>query len=66
MNVMQKAAYAAVAAAAATTELASAAINMGADQVSETIKGSNATADTAVQKLVGNFMFFLGILAVLY
>ncbi len=66
MNVMQKAAYASVALAVASAQTASAAINFGTDQVQSGIKGTDATADSAVQRLVGNFMFFLGILAVLY
>lgn len=66
MNVMKKAAFTGVALAAASTEMASAAINFGTDQVQSGVKGTDATADSAVQKLVGNFMFFLGILAVLY
>lgn len=66
MNVMQKAAYASVALVTASSEMASAAINFGTDQVQSGVKGTDATADSAVQRLVGNFMFFLGILAVLY
>lgn len=66
MNAVKNAAYASVALLAASTQMASAAINFGGDQVQSNIKGSEATADTAVQRLVGNVMFFLGILAVLY
>lgn len=66
MNVMKKAVYTGVALTAASTQMASAAINFGTDQVQTGIKGTDASADSAVQKLVGNFMFFLGILAVLY
>jgi len=43
-----------------------AAINFGGGNVQQNISGSSNTADQTVQNLVGNVMFFLGIIAVLY
>ncbi len=50
----------------ASLEQSFAAINFGGSNVSNNIQGDSGTADTVVQKLVGNVMFFLGIVAVLY
>lgn len=42
------------------------AIDFGGGNVSNKIQGSQNTADQTIQNLVGNIMFFLGIVAVLY
>jgi len=38
----------------------------GWEKISEKIKGTPDSADVAVQNIVGNIMFFLGIIAVIY
>lgn len=50
----------------ATLEQSFAAIDFGGSRVQQNVSGSQNTADTTVQNLVGNVMFFLGIIAVLY
>lgn len=53
-------------AALTSLEQSFAAIDMGGSRVQQNVSGSQNTADTTVQNLVGNVMFFLGIIAVLY
>lgn len=50
----------------ASLEQSYAAIDFGGGNVSNKIQGSQNTADQTIQNLVGNVMFFLGIIAVLY
>lgn len=65
MGLVQKTAFGAFA-LLVTAEQAFAAIDFGGGRVSSNIKGTDDTADTAVQRLVANAMIFLGIVAVLY
>ncbi|MDD5376714.1 MAG: hypothetical protein PHH16_01220 [Candidatus Gracilibacteria bacterium] len=50
----------------ASLEQSFAAINFGGSNVATGIQGDSGTADTVIQRLVGNVMFFLGIIAVMY
>ncbi|MDP2103992.1 MAG: hypothetical protein Q8K26_03660 [Candidatus Gracilibacteria bacterium] len=50
----------------ASLEQSFAAIDMGGSRVQQNISGSSNTADVTIQNLVGNVMFFLGIVAVMY
>jgi len=42
------------------------AIDFGETKVDPTLKGADGGVDTAAQTLIGNFMTFLGIIAVAY
>ncbi|USN58178.1 MAG: hypothetical protein H6767_07810 [Candidatus Peribacteria bacterium] len=50
----------------AQTHIASAAINFGENNVDQDLRGSNQSADSAVQSLISNFMAFLYLIAVVY
>lgn len=65
MNLIQKAGYASFASFVAVSQ-SYAAINFGGNNVSSNISGSQNTADTTIQNLIGNVMLFLGIIAVLF
>ena len=64
MNTIQKIGYAGLASALLINQ--SFAIDFGGSRVDPNIKGAQDTADSAVQRLVGNVLLFLAIVAVLY
>lgn len=64
MKTVQKIGYTAL--ASATLAHQTYAIDFGANNVNSKIKGSDQTADTTIQNLIGNAMLFLAILAVCY
>ena len=66
-TVVQKAGYISVATLASLELTLAAGGNMfGPANIDDKIKGSGDSLDVAAQKIAGNLMFFLGIVAVLY
>ena len=65
MNTIQKIGFTAIG-LLSTTASTFAAISWGSDKVSSSLKWSEATADSAVQTLIGNFMMFLALIGVCY
>lgn len=66
MNLVQKSFYVLAWVALTQMNLVNAAINFGWEKVDWSIEWTNASADVAAQKLVGNVMGFLYIVAVFY
>lgn len=70
MNTTKKLAFAALGATAGMTTSVFAqndgASKFGSQNVKSDVQGATGTADTAVQRLIGNAMFFLAIIAVCY